>query len=197
MATESRFAHFAAVGTWVDDGSRCDACDWHGSALVEPLLVQWEPSSEVIGDFSWDGPFGLLFVVTGPVAEFLRDNGFPCDLLTVDYVPPESRRKTRLVPYPYVGPKQYWAECRTLVDLDMNTSGVKIESSCEVCGMIRHTFRHRKITIRTRDWLGDMMFRVRTNEPSSATFVTEEGRRLIEDAGFSNVAFSIAGKIVE
>jgi hypothetical protein len=40
-AVKSSFADFSAVGTWIDDGSRCDTCSWHGQSLRQPLLVEW------------------------------------------------------------------------------------------------------------------------------------------------------------
>lgn len=45
------FAHFAALGTW-SEGSVCKVCDAHTSDYIPPLLVQWERSTDVIGDFS-------------------------------------------------------------------------------------------------------------------------------------------------
>ena len=196
LATPVKFAGFSPVGTWVDDGTRCDVCHWHGQTRGEPLLVEWEPSSDVIGDFSWEHPYGFIFVVTDRVAEFLKVHQFECDLLQVEYVPPHSRRKRGIVPYPYDGPKQWWVECNCFVDLDQKASGVKVETCCEACGRIEYTFRYKGIVIRKRDWRRQKMFRMTTNGRSKATFVTEEGRMLLEMAGFTNMMFSEAGEIV-
>jgi hypothetical protein len=189
-----RFAHFAAVGTWVDERQACESCGWHWQKLAPPLLVQWEPSSDEIGDFSWDGPFGYVFVVKDSVAKRLTDLRFECQYLAVDFVKPERKRKT--IAFPYAGPKLVWGECSATLDLDLQASKVKRESSCSECGDVSYTFRYKDIEIQRRAWAGQRMFRITTNGRSSATFVTEEGRRVLEDEAFTNIGFSHAGKIV-
>lgn len=190
------FAHFSALGTWADERVPCKICGWHWQTIVPPLLVQWEPSTDVIGDFSWDGPFGYTFVVKESVAESLRAMHFECDFLPVSFMSPERKRNARCVPYPYTGPKLLWGECGTFVDLDQEASHVELTSSCPACGDVRYTFRNSGIVIRREKWGGQRMFRITTNGRSAATFVSEEGLQLILDAGFSNVAFSEAGEIV-
>jgi hypothetical protein len=109
-------------------------------------------------------------------------------------VKPERKRNT--IAFPYAGPKLLWAECSATLDVDLRTSKVQMESSCSDCGDVRHTFRYKDITIRREAWTGQKMFRITTNGRSSATFVTEEGRRILEDEAFTNIGFSQAGKIV-
>lgn len=192
-----RFAFFAAVGTWSPSTAKlCKTCGDPGQNLVEPLLVEWEPSSDVIGDFSWDGPFGYVFIAKRPVAEFMKRNRFGYDCLRVDYPKPELARRRRLcVSSPYSGSELVWIECNVYLELDKQQSIVKLESQCATCGAIRHTFRYKGITIRGQDWHGEKMFRIRTNGKSAATFVTEEGRELLEREKFTNIAFSEAGEI--
>jgi hypothetical protein len=191
------FAHFSALGTWFPDPwTVCSSCGNDNQICIEPLLVQWEPSTDRIGDFSWDGPFGYVFIVQRRVVDLFQSNGMECDFLRVKYVPPESkRRRAKCVPYPYTGPELRWAECNTLLDLDMNASGVEVKMSCPVCGTIKYTFRKEGIVIRRNQWHGENLFRIRTNGRSAATFVTEEGRQLLQKAKCSNVAFSVAGEI--
>ena len=192
----ARFAHFSALGTW-SDGKECKICGAHTYEYIPPLLVRWEPSTEIIGDFSWDGPFGYLFIVKDHVAKFLRAMIFGCDFYSVEYVPPKQKRKIKCCPYPYEGTELKWGKCNTFVDLDLQASEVSIRESCSVCGTVDYTFRNNGIVIPRRNWRGEKMFRITTNGKSLATFVTEEGRSLIEDAGFSNVAFAEAGEISE
>lgn len=190
----SRFAYFAAIGTWKDLRDPCAACGWHWQTLGPPLVVQWEPSSTVVGDFSWDGPTGYTFIVRDHVAEELRRLKFECSFSPVTYERPERKRNT--VPFPYRGPKMLWVQCTQAVDLDMKASRVKLESSCDACGRNDYTFRYRRIVIRQADWKGQKMFRIVTNRTSQATFITEEGLRLIERTGFSNLLCAKAGEIV-
>lgn len=189
------YAHFSVLGTWVSDRAPCEACGWHWQHYGTPLLVQWEPSTDVIGDFSWDGPFGYTFVVKDEVAQRLRSFGFGCKFLPVEYVAPDVSRPNS-VPFPYNGPKLSWGLCESFVDLDMNASAVTVNESCRGCGRIAYTFRYDGIVIRRKDWRGQKMFRITTNGTSTATFVSEEGRMLIEHERFTNIAFSEAGEIV-
>jgi len=192
------FAHFSALGTWAGPDGMCNTCQQHWKDYAEPLLVQWEPSTDVIGDFSWDGPWGYLFLITEPVIAFFQEHNFDCEFLDVEYVEPEKPSKRyKCVRYPYVGPKQFWGRCDAFVDLDLEASGIEVPKPCPECGTKDYAFRYEGIIIPRSHWHGEKMFRITTNGKSKATFVTEEGRRLIEEAGFSNVAFRRAGEILE
>jgi len=189
------FTHFSAVGTWANEKEPCQTCNWHWQRIVSPLVVQWEPSTDLIGDFSWDGPFGHTFVVKESVAERLKTTQFECSFYPVEYVKPERDRST--VQFPYEGEKLLWCECSAKLDVDMTASGIRLESSCPACGDVRYTFKRKGIVIRRSNWNDHKMFRIATNGRSDATFVTDEGRRFIENASFSNIQFSEAGEIVE
>lgn len=191
------FASFKAVGTWRDEREPCRACGWHWQGVAPPLLVEWEPSSDIIGDFSWDGPFGYVFVVQDRVVKFLKATAFGCPFLPVEVVRPSSKRKDRIVPFPYQGPNLTWCWCDIFVDLDQQASQVKLESSCLVCGDVRYTFRNKGIVIRRQKWNGEKMFRITTNGRSAATFVSEEGKALLANEGFSNLGFAEAGEILD
>jgi hypothetical protein len=189
------YAHFSVVGTWSSAREPCNACGWHWQEIVPPLLVQWEPSTQLTGDFSWDGPFGYTFAVKDHVAEALSPKNFECRFLPVDYVKPTRQRNT--VPFPYKGPRLLWGECSATVELDMKATGVELLSSCSECGDRRYTFRSDGIVVRRRNWNGQPMFRIATNGRSEATFVTDMGRQILENARFSNIAFSEAGQIID
>jgi hypothetical protein len=158
-----------------------------------PVDSEWEPSTTTIGDFSWDGPFGYMFIVREDIVDFFHANKIECEFRSVEYAMPRKKRRT--VPFPYSGPTLYWAECNTWLSLDMQASEVMCTSSCGKCGEVAYTFRNSGIVIARKNFHGEKMFRITTNGRSAATFVTEEGRRLIVEAGFSNVAFSEAGEI--
>ena len=51
------YARFGCVGTWVSkhDGGVCDECGMTDEKRVPPLVIEWEPDSDIIGDFSWGG----------------------------------------------------------------------------------------------------------------------------------------------
>lgn len=188
------FAHFSAVGPWISERPACKACGWHWQDYGVPLEVQWEVSSDIIGDFSWDGPFGTLFLIKKTLVPELRAIGFDCKFHSVSFV--DHRRKKNIVPYPYDGPVLVWGVCNTFLDLDMRASDVKKEIDCKECGYSRFTVRIDGITVRKRNWSGECMFRIRSNGASLVTFVTEEGRALIEQGGFTNIGFTEAGELV-
>jgi hypothetical protein len=197
MAHPKDYAHFSGIGTWIDDGSKCDDCGWHGQSLSEPLLLEWEKGSDNIGDFSWEGPFGYLTVVTKKQANWLKKQKFGCRFLRVQVVEPEKvSKRARQVKFPYGGPEIFWLVCNKFVDLNKSASGVKLETSCEVCGWTAFTFKYKDIVINKNSWHGELMFRITTNRNSKATFVTEKGKELIEAKGCTNISFSPAGEIV-
>jgi hypothetical protein len=200
MAMKSApFPHFSVLGTWSPQMAECfRACASHNERLVEPLVVRWEQSIDVVGDFSWDGPFGYVFILKDNVADFMQGFGARFDLLNVEVLPRTTNStRANCIPKPYRGPRLRWCRCRQLLDLDKTASNVVVKSCCSVCGALRHTFRYQGIVIRRKDWRGEHMFRIRTNGESLATFVTEKLRHAIQDARFSNVSFTKAGEIVE
>ena len=188
------FACFSALGTWASQREPCSSCGWHWEIKVPPLLVQWERSNEIIGDFSWDGPFGYTCIVKREVADMIRASQQTCRFMPIDFLKPDHKRNT--VPFPCKGPLLSWLQCSAMIELDKEASGVKLESSCPACGDVRYTFRSSEIVIRSSQWGGEEMFRIASNGMSDATFVTEGGRRMIEERGFSNIEFTEAGEIV-
>ena len=190
--TSVEFAHFSAIGTWSYRREPCKTCTYHWQDLVPPLLVQWERSTNRIGDFYWDGPIGDIFIVKRHVAETMNSLQFGCAFLPAEVVKPERKRNT--VEFPYIGPELLWVRCNVTVDLDMRASKVVRESSCPDCGDVRYTNVDKGIVIRHKDWKGEKLFRISSN-PGEFCFVTEEGRRILEHARFSNIAFTEAGEI--
>lgn len=187
------FAHFSVVGTWNYRREPCDQCGYYWQEIISPLLVQWEPSSRRIGDFSWDGPFGYTFLLKAPVARRLNESGLAIKTAAVEYVKPD--RKGEVVEFPYTGPQLVWAKDLPMVELDREASGVSQTSSCSSCGDVRYTFRDNGIIIRENDWQNHHIFRIATNGPA-LTFVTELGRSIIEREELTNISFREAGEIM-
>jgi hypothetical protein len=190
------YAYFSVLGKWVSKRDPCNACGWHWQELGPPLLIGWEPSADVLGDFSWNGPFGYTFLVKEHAAARLRDMQVACDYFPVEYTAPIRAGSAKCVAIPYVGPQLTGALCQSFVELDMHASEVTKTKSCSVCGWLKYSFRYDGIVIRERDWHGENMFRITTNGRSEATFVTEHGREMIEREQLTNIAFSEAGEIM-
>jgi hypothetical protein len=196
MAT-APYAHFSVLGTWYPvPGTVCAACGSHNQILVEPLVVKWEPSSNVVGDFSWDGPFGYVFIIRENVETFLRSHKCDVACASVKYVETESALVDgERVAVPQQRDKLRWACCNTRIKLEMEASNVFVKVQCELCGTRTYTFRRDGIVIKGGEWHGEMMFRIVTNGKSQATFVTEEGMHLLRSARFTNISFTHAGEI--
>ncbi len=94
------FARFSHVGTWTKGGI-CKNCGQGTSELIEPLPIEWDPDSDLIGDFSW---CGYVMVVTPKALQFLMGNGFKCDFGKTQVVAPSKKRKKKRVAFPYDGP---------------------------------------------------------------------------------------------
>lgn len=188
------FAQFAVLGTW-SQGTPCASCTATGEQLVSPLVIEWEPASSHIGDFAWDG--GYTCIVGPKVERFLSANRFGCQFAPVDQVGPmKGTRKTQeRAAMPYSAKQLRWLRPTMQIALDERQSGVRVESICGTCGRIEKTFKFEGIVIPQKSWRPCKLFLIAQNEPSGATFVTEEGRREIEEQRFSNIEFREAGYI--
>ena len=148
-----------------------------------------------IGDFSWDGPFGYLSLVTQNVVNFFHD--YDCAFHSVEYVIAQQAAGSPIVPRLHEGTKLLWLESTRFVHLDPDASDVSIKRLCGKCGRVKYSFCKHGIVIPKANWNGEKIFRLTENGPSFATFVTDEARREIEVRGFSNVSFTPAGKIMD
>jgi hypothetical protein len=184
---------------------------------AKPLILAWEPGSDVIGDFVWPGADSEV-VVTDRVLCVLqgRFRGFePGSVEMVDWDLPGGRRKPR-VRLPYQGPglHEFWVT--SWVHLNPDRSTVELEKRCGTCG---HEFwklygversdwkydRERPELVVTKtdrlpnagiflsetDLAGASIFRV--FEFPGLVFCTDPVRDLIEQEGFSNAAFMEMG----
>jgi len=189
-----QYAGFAHVGTWTND-RLCPVCEGRLDRLAQPLLIEWEPDSEVIGDFSW---CSYTMAVVTKVRDYLLKSGFECSFGRVEVVPFAKWRKTSSkprVPYPYEGPELHWVRPRKRVRLNQEQSGVVLETYCSACKQSRYTFKREGIVIDQAAWKGCKMFRIKQFDPSDATYVTEDALELLSSKGFTNLGYLEAGMI--
>lgn len=187
------YATFSHLGTWTD-GGLCEGCGRSLSLLTEPLMVEWDPGSSNIGDFSYRG----YSVLAGPAAiQVLVSNEFELDYRVAEVVPPESTSRRRaIVPYPYVGPKLVWIYPRATIPLDPAASSAVLLGACEVCRHFKWQFLRSGIVINSSDWNGERTFRISQFVPSGAIVITQEGADLLSSAQLSNLGLHEVGKII-
>jgi hypothetical protein len=189
---EGGFAWVHYSGTW-SEGELCEKCTSSSSDLIEPLLLEWNIGSDVIGDFTWAS---TCFVVLDRVAAFMSAHGYDIHAGQVEVIGSERKRGYRNVPFPYTGPHLNWVLANARVPLNELKSGVTLDIDCDLCGRQRYTFKREGIVIDHADWRGQKMFRITQFEKSISTLVTDEARSEILDLGISNVTFIEAGEII-
>lgn len=209
---DDRFARATRRGSW--EGSP--------SKRVSPLIIEWEPGSDRIGDFTWSG-FDSEIVVTENVTKVLADaNVHGYDLAPVEMIEnsePEKRAsKEPRVKLPYSGPQlwELWVDSWVKCDRERSTLREITDSSrkgptFEVTGVEKinsrwdpkeeklvRTHESRKqgqgIFIQSR-FLGKLdIFRIQ--EVPAWIFCTDAVRDLIKHYNFTNVSFFEMGEIL-
>lgn len=185
-------ARFSHVGTWTS-GKLCAACDQPTSKLVQPLLVEWEPGSDYVCQFSW---CSYIAIAMTSLAQQLIEHGIEWDLGRVSYVEPESKTDKKSVPYPYMGPHLSWLMPREQIALNEYKSGVELLIDCNKCGQKKYTFSTKGIVIDRQNWQGENVFHIKQFGRSRAMFITETGVEVLNALGVKNMALSEAGAIL-
>ena len=186
----SPFASISKVGTW-SEGGLCH-CGQNTERAIEPMLIQWEPDSDIIGDFSWSM---YTFAVNDRVKKYMTEHGFECKFGKTKVVRPVKPKRKKIVPFPYTGPKLHWIMPTATIELNEKKSGVEIEIDCADCKKRNYTFRRQGIVIDRNSWKGQRMFRIKQFEPSAATFLSEEGLNLLNSGSFTNLGYIESGVI--
>lgn len=186
-----QFAYFGHLGTWANDEG-CEQCGQSTAYLTEPILVEWEPGNDVVGDIAW---CSYTFIVVSKVRDFLVARNFECGFGRTEVVPPDKPRKRGIVTWPYTGPEFHWVRPQVHVPLNEKSSGVTLEIDCEFCGRRKYTFRMDGIVIDRPAWNGQKMFKIEQFKRSSATFITEAGLEEILGQKFTNFHYREAGVI--
>lgn len=188
-------AMFSHVGTWHPDDYICKQCGQYvGVGLIEPLLIEWDPGTENIGDFSW---CGYHCIVKDHVRAFLQERGFECEFGRVEVVRPTGPKyKMPRVKFPYAGPNLHWVIPTTRLELNEEESGVTLVMDCAVCGVKSYNIKREGLVIDGLNWRDEKMFRIEQLR-GSATFVTKQALDELLCAGFTNFCSRPAGVINE
>lgn len=198
------FAYAIRRGSWYPEGSKvCPECHSSRQKRVSPLILEWEPGSDRIGDFVWPG-FNDEMVVTQTVRESLEKLNKEIIFNTIQFIQNKSLKKPskltkRYQPrvwLPYSGPALWDVKFIKYVHLDLDLSGITLYKVCPTCGEEFYRSKaggdHLKVIDKT-SWEGEKLFHV--YEHSGLFICTEEVKNIIEKSGFTNVGFKEYGII--
>lgn len=186
------YAGIAHRGTWSKSTGICPNCGQHGQHLIEPLQIEWEPGSDMIGDFSW---CGFTFAVKENAKQFFIQNRFECNFGKVEIQKLSTKRRGRkIVPFPYKGPKIHWVMPYKHINLDNEKSALEIKSDCKVCNRLVYKFQLDGLLIPKSEWHGEKMFNI-TQYGDTPTYISEDALQEILSQDFTNFNYSKAGII--
>lgn len=205
-----RFARAGRVGGTWQEGEYKDR--------TRPLIIEWEPDSDVVGDFTWPG-LNTDVVITDGVGTPLKDAGVAgFELRPVEMKENSEATKRRSkkpkVKLPYSGPKlwDFWVTAWTNLDAARSSVDQVERSDGSVSYKVRGVQREERTwepqhaefvkTMRPRSD-GEGIFVpairgiLRVEEIPAWVLCTDDVKRLIEGHGFTNVAFMEVGDVLD
>jgi len=219
---DSRFARASRRGSWSPTGGLCPECGASSQERIQPLILEWESGSDVIGDFTWPG-FGSDIASSEQAAKGLKAfGGFepgPVEMVQDSTLKRSSgsRRGKPRVWLPYEGPPLYDLWVTQHAHLDLERSSVRLVRECKTCGRKQYDLdgieryetgwdKQRRESFKThiprRQGLGiyvdaDALAGTaifRTREFPGWILATDVVKELIEKEEFTNVNFLEAGE---
>jgi hypothetical protein len=195
------FASAGIRGTY-EEKPPCPKCNSGRSVRIPPLVIEWEPGSTEIGDFTWPCGLGEI-VVTGKVKDFVESHGFSgvCfrrvemtqDTRAKKPARPNSRTKQRIW-LPYEGPPLWEFDVVSTCNLDLVASHRTLIQKCDVCQLeIWDAPIECDQIVEPNSWDGSDFFRIR--EIGRVVFVIEDVAKALGSAAFSNVRYTKRGTI--
>lgn len=202
-----RFARAGRLGTWAPDPGPgvCPECGCSRQERVYPLILEWLPDSDQVGDFTWPG-LNDEVVVSQRVREAFEGAFRGFEFLPFEmYQPPklkrpeQTTRRTRpRVWLPYEGPPLWDMQATAWCSLDHERSGVRLEKVCSTCQRPQYSgpeYDDRYLVVDPATWGGEDIFQIR--EYAGWIFCTERVKELVEARGFTNAGFALDGEIPE
>jgi hypothetical protein len=198
------FAFATRRGTWFPKGAKlCPLCHRSTQKRIKPLIIEWEPGSDKIGDFIWPALDNEL-VVTQKVKDVLQEQFPEVEFVSVEFwqnpkVKQPFRTTKRTKPriwLPYMGQKLWSVTPTKWCRLDQHKSNVKTKTICPFCG--KEIFDVPNLTdnhlvLDTTTWDGENIFHI--HEYPRKIFCTNIVKDTVEHFGFTNVEFIEDGEI--
>ncbi len=198
------YASAVRRGTWYPLGEKiCPECQRSRQKRIPPLIIEWEPGSNVVGDFTWPG-FNTDLVVSQRVREQFEKHFHALEFWSVEFwQSPKLKKPTKMtnrslsrIWLPYEGPTLWDVILNSWCHLDHLRSGISIEKICSVCKRVVFNYpiqRQGNLVVDPSTWSGEDIFHI--HEYPGGVFCTERARELIFQAGFTNVGFAEDGII--
>jgi hypothetical protein len=200
---DPQFASAMRIGTWsaAPGPGVCTECTATLQRRILPLIIEWEPGSDRIGDFTWPG-FDDELVVNDRVRQMFEDlfdnlEFHPIEMTARSLVANgNGRRPKPFVKLPYDGPALWDAQPTSRCPLDLDRSGIRLSRVCNTCGYEFYdtpAFRDRHLVLDKSKWRGEDVFR--TNVYPDWIFCTERVKTAVDQHRFTNVTFHLDGHI--
>lgn len=206
---DHRFARASRVGgTWQDGEYKRRGRD---------IIIEWEPDSDVVGDFTWPG-LDTDLIVTDRVGAALRNAGVPgFELRPVEMQEnteaAKRRSKRPRVTLPYQGPilRDFWVTAWTGLNLERSTVNEVVRDDgsrhFEIIGAQRREKvwdqkRMELVSVMHPRVAGQGVFVPRTpgvfrvEEFPAWIFCTDDVKMLVEECDFTNVSFLEMGEVL-
>ena len=135
------FARAAWHGAWSEAMGLCCECGASSQHRIQPLILEWEPGSINIGDFTCTGICDG-FVLTDRVASTIKRQFVGYETGPVSMVQDSKLRRSQRISrrtkpriwLPYEGPPLYELWVTAVVPLDRERSSVRLARHCPTCG---------------------------------------------------------------
>lgn len=204
---DHRFARASRVGgTWQGAEYKVRSCD---------ILIEWEPGSDVVGDFTWPG-LDTDLIVTDRVGIALRDiPGFElrCVMMQENTGAAKRRSKKPRVQLPYQGPPlwDFWVSAWIAMNREHSAVNeiVRDDGSCDfkILGAQRQESgwnleRMEHVSVLHPRVEGQGVFVpstqgvFRVEEFPAWIFCTDDVKMRIEECGLTNVSFLEMGEVL-
>lgn len=223
--SDSRFARAGRRGRWSEGEGLCGVCGASQETRRQPLVIEWEPGSDLVGDFVWPGLDDDVALTRAAfevlAAKFSGFEAGPVEMIEPSRSPRRSGSSSGYSPtvrLPYEGPElvELWVTARAR--FEPAKSHARRISHCETCGA--EAFEVDGVERVDVSWDSDERVLRRTRVPALAgrglhidrgqlngasvfrvlefpawLFCTEAVRDAVCTAALSNVAFLEMGSV--
>jgi hypothetical protein len=195
------YATASVVGTFIER-LPCPECHAGRRERTKPLVIEWQPGSDNLADFTW--PCGLEeVVVTERVKQLLaaaKSTGLdigPVEMVQDKRVKKPLRQISRArkrIWLPYDGTPLWSLDVNSWCSLDLVLSKRSVVFECKVCHRQEFSITpNAPLAVNGKTWDGSDFFRIR--ELGRIIFISERLKAEIEAAQFTNLLIEERGRV--